>query len=129
MESAIAPNLLSTPALAYLGDAVVELCVRSYLVKKGICHSKDLNREALSFVPAGKQADAAERILPLLTEEEHLVYRRAHNVSHLQHVPKGATVQEYRSATGLEALFGYLFADQNYDRIGELFCLGYEIKE
>lgn len=117
---------LSTQALAYIGDCVVELCVRSLLLEKGLAHSRDLNREALSYVSATAQAGAMERILPLLSEEESGIYRRAHNGGHISNVPKSATVGQYRAATGMEALFGYLYLSGRLPRIRELFRAGYD---
>jgi ribonuclease-3 family protein len=114
----------STAALAYLGDCVLELCVREYLVKSGISSSAKLNREALNYVRAGAQADAMKNILPLLTEEEEAVFRRGRNVGHTN-TPKSATVAQYRNATGMEALFGWLHLAERQERIRELFEQAY----
>lgn len=122
-------RLLSVQALAYIGDCVVELCVRSLLLERGLCRSRELNKEALHFVSAVAQAEAMERILPLLSEDERGVYRRAHNTGHLSNVPKSATVGQYRSATGMEALFGYLYLCGELPRIRELFRAGYRDAE
>lgn len=116
---------LSGETLAYLGDSVIELCVRSYLVESGLVQSGDLNRASLSFVSAVAQAEAMKRILPVLSENELGVYRRAHNRGHIQNVPRSATVGQYRSATGMEALFGYLYLAGELSRIRELFFIGY----
>lgn len=118
-------RLLSAQALAYMGDCVIELCVRSLLLERGLARSKDLNREALRYVSAVAQAEAIERILPLLSEEEAGVYRRARNSGHLQNVPQSATVGQYRAATGMEALFGYLYLCGELPRVRELFRVGY----
>lgn len=118
-------RLLSAQALAYVGDSVMELCVRSLLLEKGLRHSRELNRAALGYVSAIAQAEAVGRILPELTEDELGVYRRAHNAGHLSNVPKSATVGQYRAATGLEALFGYLYLCGDLPRVRELFLLGY----
>ena len=115
---------ISTPALAYLGDCVLELCVRRHLVDKGLSTSAHLNAAALDFVRASAQAEAMKRLLPHLTEEEAAVFRRGRNLGH-SNVPKRATVSEYRSATGMEALFGYLHLLGRTDRIDELFALAY----
>ena len=90
---------VSTAALAYLGDSVIELCVRRMLVESGVSSSKRLNAKALSYVTARAQAQAAQRILPLLDEEESAVYHRGRNISHAN-VPKSASFAEYRMATG-----------------------------
>ncbi|MBR2906716.1 MAG: ribonuclease III [Clostridia bacterium] len=118
-------RLLSGETLAYLGDSVIELCVRSYLVERGIAQSGDLNRASLAFVSATAQAEAVRRILPILSEDELGVYRRAHNKGHIQNVPRSATVGQYRAATGMEALFGYLYLAGELSRIRELFLVGY----
>ena len=115
---------ISTYALAYLGDSVVELCVRTMLVKKGISSSKRLNATALEYVTARAQAQAVSKILPLLTEEEDAVYHRGRNIGHTN-VPKSASVAEYRMATGFEALFGYLHLAGRKERIDELFSIAY----
>ena len=118
---------ISTAALAYLGDSVLEVCVREMLVKKGVSSAKNLNSVALRFVKAEAQADAIIKILPILTEEENAAYRRGRNIGHTN-VPKSATVGQYRMATGFEALFGYLWLTDKKDRINELFLLAYEDK-
>ena len=116
---------ISTPALAYLGDSVVELCVRTMLVKKGVSSSKRLNALALNYVTAKAQAEAVAKILPLLSEEENAVYHRGRNIGHTN-VPKSASVAEYRMATGFEALFGYLHLAGRRERIDELFEIAYQ---
>lgn len=114
----------STAALAYLGDAVLEILVRQRLVEEGLSSSKALNAAALQYVRAGAQARAMERILPLLSEEEDAAFRRGRNMGHSSH-PKGATVGEYRNATGMEALFGYLKMKGEEARIRALFDAAY----
>ena len=115
---------VSTAALAYLGDSVMELCVRKMLVEKGFSSSKKLNAKALEYVTAKAQAQAAAKILPLLNEEENAVYHRGRNISHAN-VPKSASFAEYRMATGLETLFGYLQLAGKNDRVDELFKIAY----
>ncbi len=119
-------NTYSTASLAYLGDCVLELCVRQYLVKRGLSSSASLNKKALEFVRATAQAEAMKRLLPHLTEEEEAVFRRGRNVGHTN-TPKSATVAEYRAATGMEALFGWLHLAERRDRIDELFLLAYDL--
>ena len=118
----------SSAALAYLGDAVLELQVRERLLTMGYTSSKSLNAHALEYVRAGAQARAMERIQPHLSEEENAVFHRGRNAGHGQH-PKGATVGEYRNATGMEALFGYLYMMKNDTRIKELFEIAYPKEE
>ena len=114
----------SNAALAYLGDAVIELMVRERLVEEGYTSSKTLNAKALDFVRAPAQAAAMSRIMPLLGEEEDAVFRRGRNIGHTS-TPKSATVSEYRAATGMEALFGYLYITGNTERARELFAIAY----
>ena len=120
-------NTYSTAALAYLGDSVLELCVRQYLVRKGVSSSAALNKQALDYVRAGAQAEAMKRILPILTEEEDAVFHRGRNIGHTN-TPKSATVAEYRAATGMEALFGWLHLAGRQARIEELFALAYGLE-
>ena len=119
---------LSTPALAYLGDCVVELLVREHLVSRGLSHSDSLNRAALEFVRASAQSEAVERLLPRLTEEELAVYRRGRNSRRLN-FPKNAKPAEYRRATGMEVLFGYLHAAGRDARARALFAVAYGLPE
>ena len=114
----------SSAALAYLGDAVIELMVRERLVEEGYTSSKTLNAKALDFVRAPAQAAAMSRIMPLLGEEEDAVFHRGRNIGHTS-TPKSATVSEYRTATGMEALFGYLYITGNTERARELFAIAY----
>ena len=116
---------ISTAALAYLGDSVLELCVRELLVEKGVSSAKNLNSAALRFVKAEAQANAIMKILPILSDEESAMYRRGRNIGHTN-TPKSATVGQYRMATGFESLFGYLHLMGRSDRIKELFLLAYE---
>ena len=116
------PTQISVPALAYLGDCVIELCVRSRLVEAGLSTSAHLNAAALSFVRAGAQAEAMKRLLPHLTEAEQDVYRRAHNSGHLNR-PKHASGADYRAATGWEAVLGALWHIGEQDRARALFAL------
>ena len=115
---------MSTPALAYLGDCVIELCVREHLVSSGLSTSRNLNKEALNYVRAAAQAEAMKKLFPLLTEEEEAFFRRGRNIGHTN-VPKNATVNDYRTATGMEVLFGYLHVSGQKERINELFRAAY----
>ena len=120
-------NSYSSASLAYLGDCALEICVREYLVRElGLSSSAKLNKAALEFVRAPKQAEAMKNILPLLDEEEEAVFKRGRNVGHTN-TPKSATVSEYRSATGMEALFGWLWLAGRHERINELFRAAYDL--
>ena len=121
-------NTYSTAALAYLGDSVIEICVRQRLVEAGYSSSAKLNKLALDYVRATRQAEAMKRIADALTEEENAVFHRGRNIGHTN-TPKSATVAEYRAATGMEALFGYLFLGGRQERISELFEMAYPKEE
>lgn len=117
----INPTHLSPSRLAYLGDAVWELSVREMLVRSGV---RQPSVEALRYVTAKVQAQAASRIQPVLTEEEADAYRRGRNMGH-SNLPKSATLAEYCAATGLECLFGWLHLMGRGERIAELFALSF----
>ena len=113
-------NALSSLALAHVGDAVYELLVRSMLASRGPAAVQELHRQTVSYVRAEAQAKAAKKLLPLLTEEESAVYRRGRN-SHVHGVPAHANPGEYHSATGFEALLGWLYLQGRTERIQSLF--------
>ena len=108
---------------AYIGDGVYELVIRTILVKKGNCPVNQLHRKASSLVKAGTQSSMMEVIEPMLTEEEHSVYRRGRN-AHSPTMAKHATMADYRRATGFEALMGYLYLKDDFSRIIELVRAG-----
>ena len=114
---------MTSQALAYLGDAVLEVKVREYLVTHNLTRSAALNRIALSFVTAQRQSEAVRIILPELNEEEADVFKRGKN-SHLT-PPKSATLNEYKRATGFECVLGYLHLQGRTERIDQLFRLAY----
>lgn len=116
------PKLLSPLTLAFLGDAVYELCVRQRVVAEGNRPSTTMHRKAVKLVNAAAQSDAFERISGALTEEELAVYKRGRNANATSS-PKHAALADYRRATGVEALFGYLYLKGETERIGELFDL------
>lgn len=109
--------------LAYLGDAVYELLIRTVLVKKGNCPVNQLHRRASSLVKASAQSGMMEILEPWLTEEELAVYKRGRN-AHSPTMAKHATMADYRRATGFEALMGYLYLKEEYGRIMELIRTG-----
>lgn len=121
------PRTASTAALAYLGDAVLELLARKRLLETGYASAKSLNAHAREYVTAPAQAAAMARIAPHLTEEEDAVFHRGRNIGHTN-TPKNATVAEYRAATGMEALFGFLHLAGREERAMELFALAYPQK-
>ena len=113
-------NAISNLGLAHIGDSVFEVLCRSFLCARGGKNVGNLHRETVALVKASSQARFAEKLLPVLTEEELAYYRRGKN-SHVHAVPKGATPAEYAKATGLETLFGALYLAGQTDRLNELF--------
>ena len=113
-------DAISNLGLAHMGDGVWELLCRSYLCSKGEKTVAQLHRDTIALVKAPAQAEFAEKLLPLLTEQEAAYYRRGKN-SHVHAVPKGATPAQYAKATGLEALFGALYLAGQMERLNELF--------
>ena len=111
---------LSSLGLAHLGDGVFEVMVRSWLCLHGKAKAKDLHRATVKYVAAPAQAAAMERIRPMLTPEEEVSRRGRNPAPHS--VPKAASRGEYQTATGLEALFGWLYLQGQTRRLNELFA-------
>ncbi len=109
--------------LAYIGDGVYELVIRTILVKKGNCPVNRMHKKASSLVKASAQSAIMEKIEDQLTEEEHAVYRRGRN-AHSPTMAKHATMADYRRATGFEALIGYLYLREEYMRMLDLIRMG-----
>ncbi len=109
--------------LAYIGDGVYELIIRTILVKKGNCPVNRLHKKASSLVKAAAQSDIMEVIEEKLTPEELSVYRRGRN-AHSPTMAKNATMADYRRATGFEALMGYLYLKEDYSRMVTLIRMG-----
>ena len=120
---------LSLPALtlAYLGDTVYDLYVRTTLVETLHLPMRALHLEAAKHVCAAGQANAYRRMADRLTEAEQAAFRRGRN-AHSGTVPKHADVRDYRVATGLESLLGYLYLRGEDERIGELMRLALTIE-
>lgn len=112
---------ISSIGLAHLGDAVYELLVRSYLCAHGKVSGKGLHRATVELVCAPKQAELSGKILPLLTAEESAVFKRGRNAN-VNSIPAHASRSEYQQATALEALFGWLYLNGEWERINDLFC-------
>lgn len=112
---------ISMLGLAHVGDGVYELLNRSQLCREGHTDVQTLHRLTVARVRAEAQAKAAAHILPLLTEEELSIYRRGRN-THVNSVPHHAQLADYHAATGLEALFGWLYLLGRLERIDALFA-------
>ena len=113
-------DAISNLGLAHMGDCVYELLCRAYLCAHGGKKVSQLHQETIRMVKATAQAKFADKMIPLLTEEELAYYRRGKN-SHVHAVPKSCSPAEYAKATGLEALFGALYLAGKTERLNELF--------
>jgi len=128
MENYFRPELsrerlleISSIGLAHMGDAVFELLVRTWLCAHGGATGRGMHQAAVRLVCAESQAEKAEKILPLLTEEEKAVFRRGRNAQ-VHTVPRRASRAQYGEATALEALLGWLYLQGRTERIHALFC-------
>lgn len=115
-------RLYSPQALAFLGDAVYEILVRERIVHRANMPVNKLHLQAVEQVRASYQSKAYAVVEPVLTEEELAALRRGRNISSIK-PPKNGTMQDYRRATGLECLFGYLYLKGEIQRINELFLM------
>ena len=113
---------ISSIGLAHMGDAVYELLVRTWLCAHGKATGKGLHRATVALVCAPKQAELAQRILPLLTEEEQAVFRRGRNAN-VHSIPAHASRAQYQQATALEALLGWLHLSGRHDRVEQLLAV------
>lgn len=120
VDKDVKPKQLSPLNLAFIGDCVYEILVRETLVLDANRPVNDLHRESVKYVSAKAQTTAYEKIKDMLTEEESAVFRRGRNAK-TGHSPKSASESEYHCATGVEALFGYLYLNNEESRIKELF--------
>lgn len=112
-------NQISPLAMAYVGDAVYDLAVRSRLVAEQSGKIKEIHQAAVEMVNAQAQAEFLREIENRLTEEERAAVRRGRNAKSHSH-PRGVGVVEYRLSTGLETLFGYLFLKGDHERLKEI---------
>ena len=116
----VSPRQLSPLNLAFVGDCVYEILVRETLVCDANRPVNDLHRESVKYVSAKAQTEAFAKIKDFLTEDETAQFKRGRNAK-VGHSPKSATDAEYHTATGVEALFGYLYLNGEAERIKELF--------
>lgn len=120
VDKEVNPKQLSPLNLAFIGDCIYEILVRETLVTDANRPVSDLHRESVKYVSAKAQTEAYEKIKDILTDEEAAVYKRGRNAK-VGHSPKSATEGEYHCATGVEALFGYLYLNDDIGRIKALF--------
>lgn len=116
-------NEYSPLTLAYLGDCVYELILRTVIVNKGNAPVNKINKRASNLAKAQSQAEMITELLPELTVEELAAYKRGRNAKSYTSA-KNATISDYRKATGFEALIGTLYLQKKYDRIMELVRTG-----
>lgn len=121
-EQSINPSQYSPLVLAYIGDAVYELYIRTMLVKKGNAPVHKMHRQATLYVKAKAQSDIIHSLQDQLTEEEFAVFKRGRNAKSGT-TPKHADINDYRHATGFEALLGYLYLTGQKKRLIELLDL------
>ena len=113
------PGLVSPLLLAFIGDSVYDICIRTALVKQGNRQVQKVHARATDFVSARAQSEAIKRLKSVLTEEEVNVFKRGRNAK-FHTKAKNASTVEYKAATGFEAVFGYLFLKGDMERILEL---------
>ena len=115
-------NSVPTLNLAFIGDGVYDLLVREYLVTHSAAHVGELNRQKVEMVNCKSQAAFMKQIIDCLTEEELEVYKRGRNTK-VNSASKHGSLSDYHAATGMEALFGWLYLKGRQERINELFTL------
>ena len=114
----VPPSQYSPLTLAYVGDAVYELFVRTYLLRDANFPVNKLHKTAIGMVNAKAQSDLFQMVKEILTEDELAVYKRGRNTN--SHPPKNANMVDYKSATGIEALIGFLYLKGESERILEI---------
>ena len=115
-------NSISMLGLAHIGDGVYELLTRTMLCADGNKKVTELHKKTVAIVNAPAQAEAAERLQPLLTDDERYIYKRGRNAK-VNSVPHKADIGQYHAATGLEALCGWLYLQGKTPRINELYAV------
>ncbi|MCC8139334.1 MAG: ribonuclease III [Lachnospiraceae bacterium] len=115
----------SPATLAYIGDAIYDLIIRTILVERGNRSANSLHKEASAYVKASAQSALADALMDELSEEEQQYFRRGRN-AHPASMAKNASMHDYRRATGFEALMGYLYLTGQMTRMIDLIRLGLE---
>ncbi len=123
-DKKINPKEYSPLPLAYIGDSVYDLFIRTKVIEKGNRHVTDLHKESVKYVKAHSQAESIHTIEDKLTEEEVRVLKWGRNAKSTP--PKNADVTDYRYATGFETLLGYLYLEGNADRLKEVMNMAYD---
>ena len=121
-------SVISNQTLAFIGDSVYDLYIRTYLASKSTKKTGLLHKEATRYVSAKAQAMIIDKIMDNLTEEEIEIYKRGRNTS-IQSISKNADITEYKKATGFEALIGRIYIEKKTERLEELINIAIEIAE
>lgn len=120
MEKNLDVKGMPSLSLAFIGDSVYEILVREHLCKLNVGKVGVMNKLKVDMVCCKAQAEAVKKILPQLTDEEQGVFRRGRNVT-VNSASKSSSLADYHAATGLEALFGYLYLSGREERCRQLF--------
>lgn len=118
-------NTLSPLSLAFLGDSVYEMFIRTKILSGGNRPANELHKIAVGYVKAKAQSNAAHKIFDMLTEEELTIYKRGRNTN-IHTVPKNADMADYRHATALETLIGYLYLKGDNERLLQLLNVAFD---
>jgi len=110
---------VSMQTLAFIGDAVYNVYIRSYLAAKSTAKTGILHKDSIKYVSAKGQSATIDKIMDILTEEEISVYKRGRNTN-IQTVSKNVDVVQYKKATGMETLIGYLYVIKAKERLDEI---------
>lgn len=122
------PNQYSPLALAFIGDGIYDLVIRTIILEQGNAPVNKLHKRVSGLVKAPAQVELFRKIEEHLSDEERAIYKRGRNAKSYTSA-KNASISDYRIATGLEALFGYLYLSDRFPRIVELIKLGLESEE
>ncbi len=120
------PAQISPLSLAYIGDAVFEVYIRSYIMRKDNMPVSKLHKAATHYVSARAQAGIVKKIMDELTDEEVSVYKRGRN-AHSYTSAKNADIVDYRMATGFEALLGFLYVKKDTARLEEIISMSIDV--
>lgn len=120
------PGLIPALLLAYVGDSIFDLAIRTFVLKKGNRQVNKINTDVTTYVSAAAQARIADALKPAFTEDEALIYQRGRNAKPKTKA-KNASQGEYHKATGIEAVFGYLYLKGERERILELIKMSVDV--
>lgn len=122
------PDTCPPLVLAYIGDCVFDLIIKLRVTSKGEKHVHKLHEETSRYVQASAQSFMMRSMQEMLTDEEHTIYKRGRNTRSVS-AAKNQSITDYRRATGFEALIGFLYLKERYERIAELVTIGLESME